>query len=150
MEISIVVSPVLYNFAPITENRRLKKGLSLPVVVSIRREVFYSCLDCRSRHNEVSISRRNTTRTADNRRAANQLMEFLLQHGADPNLQDANGDTCVSTATAVGASDALDILLAHKANVNLKNNKGETLLALARAHHSDLIAQKLVQAGAKE
>ncbi|HEV2177534.1 MAG TPA: ankyrin repeat domain-containing protein [Terriglobia bacterium] len=79
-------------------------------------------------------------------------IQMLLDHGADPNAKDPDGNTLLMLAAA---SDALPLelakaLIARGVDVNAKNPKGETALDFAkRAGHKPMV-DLLVQAGAKE
>ncbi len=56
---------------------------------------------------------------------------FLVGKGADPNLQQSNGDTPLIAAARVGFMDAIDLLLQRGAKVDLANRMGETPLIVA-------------------
>jgi ankyrin repeat protein len=58
-------------------------------------------------------------------------MMLLLDNGADPNLQDNNGDTALHFAASTGKLEAIPILTGHGANGNLQNNEGQTPLDVA-------------------
>ena len=57
--------------------------------------------------------------------------QYLLEHGADPNIRDGKGNTPMVLATMAGREDLVRLLVAHKANVNLGNAAGQTPLILA-------------------
>lgn len=56
---------------------------------------------------------------------------FLLNKGADPNLQGKNGDTPLITAARVGFDQAAEWLIGLGASVDLTNRAGETPLIIA-------------------
>ena len=56
---------------------------------------------------------------------------FLVGKGADPNLQQSNGDTPLIAAARVGFMDAIELLLQRGAKVDLANRMGETPLIIA-------------------
>ena len=56
---------------------------------------------------------------------------FLVGKGADPNLQQSNGDTPLIAAARVGFMDAIELLLQRGAKVDLANRMGETPLIVA-------------------
>ena len=48
-------------------------------------------------------------------------VELLLKHGANPNLQDENGNTPLIIASFYGLTDIVQLLLSYKnININLK------------------------------
>ncbi len=60
------------------------------------------------------------------------VLKILLEEGkADPNIQDAYGNTAVMHAVDQHDQKALDILLQAHANVDVQNNKGNTALLAA-------------------
>jgi hypothetical protein len=56
------------------------------------------------------------------------ILRLLLQHGADPNVSDNMGVTCLHEAMDEGSVDAIALLLQFKANPNARNLAGETPL----------------------
>jgi ankyrin repeat protein len=87
--------------------------------------------------------------TALMRASKNQLpsiMEKLIQHGADVNRSDVDGDTPLHYLT-MNLSDknvgALNLLISSGASLEAKNNKGETPL-LSAARWLNLSAVKLL------
>ncbi|WP_417620782.1 ankyrin repeat domain-containing protein [Parasphingorhabdus sp.] len=64
-------------------------------------------------------------------RRDNAWIGFLLQQGANPNLQDKQGMSPLMLATQLRFVDGVKILLAKKADVNAANNQGETALIRA-------------------
>jgi ankyrin repeat protein len=56
---------------------------------------------------------------------------FLIGKGADPNLQQSNGDTPLIAAARVGFMEAIELLLERRAKVDLANRMGETPLIVA-------------------
>jgi ankyrin repeat protein len=69
--------------------------------------------------------------------------DFLLSRGADPNLQQSNGDTPLIAAARVGYIGAIEQLLARGAKVDLANRMGETPLIIA-VQQRELDAVKLL------
>ncbi len=53
---------------------------------------------------------------------------FLLQHGANPNITDRQGNTPLIIAVSKGFTDGVTILLSHGASINQANDSGETPL----------------------
>jgi ankyrin repeat protein len=72
-----------------------------------------------------------------------ELLDFLLRKGADPNLQCRSGVTPLMAAQTVGA---LNALLKAGANPNVQDNEGETLLMKIRRHQEFI--EPLLKAGA--
>ena len=73
---------------------------------------------------------------------------FLLNQGADPNLQARNGDTPLIAAARVGFRDAVDWLIDFGAKVDLDNRMGETPLIVAVQQRQAPIVRLLLAAGA--
>lgn len=82
------------------------------------------------------------------RRSDPTYMRFLLQKGANPNLQDARGNTPLMTAVEQNFGDGVDILITYKANVNLANSSGETPLIRAVQMRNYELVRTLLAAGA--
>jgi ankyrin repeat protein len=90
-----------------------------------------------------------------------EVMELLLNKGAQVDLQDPQGDTALMIAAKAGSMSGVQFLLTKGASVNSKNNQGQTALKLARVIHEnkklynaalveERIVEMLVKAGAKE
>lgn len=67
-------------------------------------------------------------------------LRFLLAKGADPNIQDANGNTPAMLAVEKSFTEGLDSLIRYKANLNLANARGETpLIRAVQLRRIDLV-----------
>lgn len=75
-------------------------------------------------------------------------MGFLLQHGANPNLRDSEGNPPIVVAAMTGFSDGVRLMLAGKARVDETNSRGETALIKAVHARDAASAQLLLDAGA--
>lgn len=73
---------------------------------------------------------------------------FLLARGANPNIQDGQGETPLMTALQASFLTGVETLIARKANVNLANNRGETPLIRAVQLRNLEAARVLLAAGA--
>lgn len=73
------------------------------------------------------------------------ILRCLLHAGANANAQDADGDTPLMRAAALGQINALSTLLAAGANATLRNKVGQTALDLALAHEEHDCALLLEQ-----
>lgn len=60
-----------------------------------------------------------------------QMVQFLVEQGADINMQDEKGWTALMWAARRGSSAVINVLLAANANPHLTNHNGETALSLA-------------------
>ena len=78
------------------------------------------------------------------------MVELLLQQGADPNLPNSQGETPLIVAAQSGDMEAARLLLAHKAAVNGEGTTQHTPLYYARRHKNADIAAILQQAGGQE
>jgi ankyrin repeat protein len=59
------------------------------------------------------------------------FLRFLLQHDANPNSQDKDGNSPMMTAVNQGYVEGMQVMILYKGNVNLRNNSGETPLIRA-------------------
>jgi len=79
------------------------------------------------------------------------VMQLLLNHGTDANMQDDAGSTPLhhsscrqkSILAFYGTAEGAHLLLEHGANVDAKDNKGRTPLQLALKHRRDEMARFL-------
>lgn len=81
-------------------------------------------------------------------------MKFLLASGADPNVVDYMGRSPAMWAVGVNANtvdrmEMLELLLRNGANPNLADRDGNTALIWASMLDTDLIANRLLKAGAQ-
>ena len=61
-----------------------------------------------------------------------KIVKFLLNKGADTNLQNYDGDTPLHLAASYEMEYIIKLLLHYNADVNIKNKKGETALNSAK------------------
>lgn len=88
-------------------------------------------------------------RQASNKKNKKEIIEFLLEHGADVNMSDSKGDTPLHHAVLNGEDETVALLLLCPAiNINQLNDEGETALYKACITENQLIAKKLIDAGA--
>ncbi|KAF7952041.1 uncharacterized protein EAE97_001538 [Botrytis byssoidea] len=67
----------------------------------------------------------------DNRHKPAELIELLVNHGADINVQDINGDTTlhrVCRSSLIQSGDLIPAILSLSPDTNIQNNLGETCL----------------------
>lgn len=75
-------------------------------------------------------------------------LRYLIQKGANPNIQDGQGNTPMLVAVNNGWDEGVEILLTYHANVNLPNSSGETpLIRAVQLRKKDLVVT-LLAAGA--
>jgi uncharacterized protein len=72
------------------------------------------------------------------------VLKFLLDVGADPNLQNVWGETGLMIAVKKNNLRAIDLLLEYKAKTNLINNDGMNAHQLACLYGNRESAQKLM------
>ena len=72
-----------------------------------------------------------------------EIVEFLVQHGADPNAPDVNGDTPLHLAAEAGSLATVRMFLDAGGNPLAENAKGQTPLDLAVAEGHDDVAELL-------
>lgn len=75
-------------------------------------------------------------------------LRFMLGKGANPNLQDKQGNTALVLAAQLGWRDGAEALLGRGAKVDLANNRGETPLIFAVQHRNLDMVRLLVSNGA--
>ncbi|MGE5561754.1 MAG: ankyrin repeat domain-containing protein [Bacillota bacterium] len=73
---------------------------------------------------------------------------FMLNKGADPNLQGAGGDTPLIAAAKAGFDQAVGWLLGLGAKVDTPNRAGETPLIIAVQQRDTRMVKELLAAGA--
>ena len=73
---------------------------------------------------------------------------YLLQHGADPNLRDGQGNTPLMVAVTYGQVGLIPLLITARANPNLGNTAGETPLIRAVQRRDVATARVLLNGGA--
>lgn len=75
-------------------------------------------------------------------------LRYLIQKGANPNIQDGAGNSPMMIAVNNGWDEGVGILITYHANVNLPNNSGETpLIRAVQLRKKDLVVT-LLAAGA--
>jgi uncharacterized protein len=75
-------------------------------------------------------------------------LRYLIQKGANPNIQDGEGNSPMMIAVNNGWDEGVEILITYHANVNLANNSGETpLIRAVQLRKKDLVVT-LLAAGA--
>ena len=75
-------------------------------------------------------------------------MTFLLQRGANANVQDERGITPLEIASNIGFPEGVQLLVDKQARVDQPNNNGETPLITAVHRRDTEIMQILLKAGA--
>jgi ankyrin repeat protein len=79
------------------------------------------------------------------------IVQLLLDNGANPNMQDMSGWTALTHAVTENNRFSVDKLISAGANVNAKDISGKTILAIAKEQGvNQSIINLLVQAGAHE
>ncbi len=77
-----------------------------------------------------------------------QWVLYLLQHDANPNIRDNDGNTPLHIAAQIGFLEAADWLRIVNADLNARNNRGETPLILAVQQRNAPMVRQLIEAGA--
>ncbi|EKX48398.1 hypothetical protein GUITHDRAFT_57440, partial [Guillardia theta CCMP2712] len=65
-----------------------------------------------------------------------KVVHYLLRHGANPNIQDADGNSALHLATDMGDSDTVEQLLDHRADAGIPNRFRCTAAHYAMQHGS--------------
>jgi len=79
------------------------------------------------------------------RRGTLEIIELLLQHGANINARDQDGRTPLALATILGKTEVVRLLIRNEADVNTVNVRGNTPLIHSRCTE---ISRLLLEAGA--
>ncbi|CAI7668312.1 unnamed protein product [Penicillium bialowiezense] len=74
-----------------------------------------------------------------------EVVRQLLEHGADPNIQNEDLDSALFLAAFNGFTGALRILLEHGANPEIRNKMGETALSVASKNGDEASVKALLQ-----
>ncbi|MDF7774192.1 ankyrin repeat domain-containing protein [Sphingomonas sp. AOB5] len=82
------------------------------------------------------------------RKGETVYLRFLLQKGANPNLQDSEGNTPMMVAVGASYIEGVQVLIVYKGNVNLPNSRGETPLIRAVQLRNTEMVRELLKAGA--
>ncbi|KAJ6654098.1 hypothetical protein lerEdw1_007462, partial [Lerista edwardsae] len=73
---------------------------------------------------------------------------YLLEHGADPNLVDASGNTALHLAASTSCISLAQQLLEHDARIDAQNKDGSTPLIVAVTENNKEMLEFLLQNGA--
>lgn len=82
------------------------------------------------------------------KRADAGYLRFLLQHDANPNIADADGNTPLMLAVTLGFTDGVDVLIRYHADLDAANSRGETPLIRAVQMRNLELVRALLAAGA--
>lgn len=77
-----------------------------------------------------------------------EMLQFLVEKGADVNAQDNEGITPLHSLASKARAEGAALLIAHKADVNIVNADGETPLHFAAQSGRFAIVQQLIDHGA--
>lgn len=76
-----------------------------------------------------------------------EVVDLLLEHGADANLADVNGDTPLHIAAKKGDIEIGKLLIDKGGYVNRRNKAGKTPIVVAKENNHFDFAQMLIQDG---
>ena len=112
------------------------------------REVLQAMLEHGAKMNATNGYHETALSVACSQGNENAISVLLIAE-ADPNIVDADGDTCLHNAVLQGCSkDVLQAMVDHSANVNAKNRENQTALLLACKERKTDIINILLNAGA--
>lgn len=75
-----------------------------------------------------------------------EIVQLLLDAGADPNAKSASGSTPLHTAAFTGDRASLDLLLRHGADASIRNADGRTPADIARERGNQGVVAALARA----
>ena len=78
------------------------------------------------------------------------MVRLLIEHGADLNQQDAEGQTALMRALEFSDMDVIETLIKAGANLDIQDQEGNTVLMMAELSKSTKIVNLLKQAGASQ
>lgn len=82
------------------------------------------------------------------RKGKTVYLRWLLQKKANPNVQDADGNSPMMIAVNTGYFEGVQVLIRYKANINLANSAGETPLIRAVQLRNIEMVRELLANGA--
>ena len=82
------------------------------------------------------------------RKPNREIVRFLLENGADPNLHDSRGQTALIAAADENRLENIKLLLARGAGLDWRDKKGFTALRTAAEYNRVEVARLLIAAGA--
>ena len=77
-----------------------------------------------------------------------QEVEYLLENGADPSLEDITGCNTLHCASQGGCPDIIELILSHLPDIESRNSKGSTALMIACCHVKLQAVKLLLKKGA--
>jgi len=105
--------------------------LGLAVTRGDLAEVKRLVIDCGANPNGQSTVEGGTPLHTAADRGYLRIVEFLLEHGANPNMKNNYGSTPLHYAAMYGYPEVVELLLEHGANPNIQNRYGYTPLHFA-------------------
>jgi ankyrin repeat protein len=85
----------------------------------------------------------------NNKNKNKKMLELLLSHKANVNLQNKKGITALMTAAINDCHKLIPDLIKANANINLRNNNGDSALMIAAKEGNYYAFKALIEAGAK-
>ena len=77
-----------------------------------------------------------------------EIVQYLVENGADVNYHDDSGDSPLICATVIGSKPTTKLLLSSSVDVNAINRLGATALGYAQHHGHHSVEKLLADAGA--
>ena len=122
--------------------------LHCSVLGNYRKEVLHMIID-HSVHLNAINKKVHTALMMASERGNSDAINVLLKAGADPNIIDADGNTCLHFLVLQRCNkEVLEIIIDHGVHVNTMNKRNETALMIASAKGNTDIIKVLLTAGA--
>jgi len=122
--------------------------LGLAVTRGDLAEVKRLVIDCGANPNGQSTVEGGTPLHTAADRGYLRIVEFLLEHGANPNMKNNYGSTPLHYAAMYGYPEVVELLLEHGANPNIQSNYGSTPLHYAAMYGYPEVVELLLEHGA--
>lgn len=128
---SVEEMQTLMNIDKDTINTKNANGFSPLILACYRGNIDVAVFLINNVKNIDEISPEGTALVASIFKGDKKMSEILLQNGANPNIQNAEGITALMFAVQTQNEELVKLLLKYKSNKKLKDKKGKTAFEYA-------------------